>query len=77
MDPMRSLRPKNWRSYGKLGLVLLVVAAATAAGAWLASMSGQNPSAGYRLSALAVAGAFLCGLIWAGSAGMDDTSDGR
>ena len=77
MDPMRSLRPKHWRRYGKLGLVLLVVAATTAAGAWLASMSGWDPSVAYRLAALAAAGAFLCGIIWAGSAGMDDTSDVR
>jgi hypothetical protein len=77
MDPMRSLRPKHWRSYGKVALALLVLAAAMAAGAWFASRSGQDPSGAYRLSALAVAGAFLCGAIWAGSTGMDDTPDRR
>lgn len=77
MDPVRSLKPKNWRTYGRLAPPLILVAVLMAAAGWLTSMLGHDPGTLYRLAALATAGAMLFGLIWVGSSTTDETEDGR
>jgi len=68
MDPTRSTRPKNWRTFGRIALFLLIAAALTAAGGWLTSIRGQDPTGIYRLAVMFGSGALFLGLIWAGSA---------
>lgn len=72
MDPMWGTRPKSWKVFGRLALILLVGASVTGAGGWAAASRGLDPATAYRLAVPFGAGGMVCGLIWAVFAGMDD-----